>query len=174
MKGPERALRQALRRRDLLRVAAGGIAALVLTRGIGAAQAHGDAYEHGSLTVHQPWARATAASAKNGAVYLTINNDGAASRFLTAATTDVADMVQIHDSTEVDGVAQMRMVDAIEIPAGAMVEVKPGGLHLMLIGLKAPLVQGTSFPMTLVFDTEGEIEVEVTVEGPGATEPHAH
>jgi periplasmic copper chaperone A len=58
----------------------------------------------------------------------------------------------------------MREVDAIDVPAGGKVKLEPGGLHIMLVGLKAPLAAGSSFPLTLKFEKAGELKVEVKVE----------
>ena len=58
---------------------------------------------------------------------------------------------------------KMRQVDAIEVPAGQMVEIKPGGFHIMLMGLRTPLKKGLTFPMTLKFEIAGEVNVEVVI-----------
>jgi copper(I)-binding protein len=61
-------------------------------------------------------------------------------------------------------VMRMRQVDAIDVPAGRTVELKPGGLHLMFMDLKAPLTNGTRFPLTLRFEKAGEVQVQVQVQ----------
>jgi len=71
-------------------------------------------------------------------------------------------------------VMRMRQVDAIEVPVGQTVELKPGGYHLMFIGLKAPLKVGERFPMTLKFEKAGEVKVEVVVQAPGAAAEPQH
>jgi copper(I)-binding protein len=63
-----------------------------------------------------------------------------------------------------DGVMRMRAVEAVEVPAHGQVALEPGGLHVMLIGLKAPLEEGGSFPLKLVFANAGEVEVVATIE----------
>ena len=85
-----------------------------------------------------------------------------------AATTAVAKSVELHTMSMEGDVMKMRQLDAIELPKGAMVELKPGGLHLMLMGLKAPLKAGDTFPMTLRFEKAGEVVVTVKVEAPQA------
>jgi copper(I)-binding protein len=70
------------------------------------------------------------------------------------------------------GVAKMRRVDAINVPGGKSVVLKPGGYHLMLIDLKQPLKEGDHFKISLQFEKAGEVEVEATVEAIGATGPH--
>ncbi len=125
--------------------------------------------EKGGLEFARPWARATAPRQANGAAYLTIHNRGAADRIL-AARSEVARTVELH-THEVDaqGVARMRRVPAIELPSGGTVELAPGGLHVMLIGLERPLEAGRRFPLTLLLETAGEVTLEVEVRaGSGA------
>lgn len=136
-----------------------------------AASASAHEYRLGPIGIAHPWARATAASAANGAVYMAISNEGDSVDRLIGVASPVAGMSHLHTSEEVDGVMQMRPVDAIEIAPGDTVSIEPGGLHIMLMGLGAPLVQGTNFPMTLVFETAGSIDIEVHVEAPGAAAP---
>jgi copper(I)-binding protein len=70
---------------------------------------------------------------------------------------------------------RMRPVPAIDLPAGQAVQLAPGGLHLMLIGLTQALNQGGRVPVTLVFERAGEVEVQLAVEGAGARGPaHRH
>lgn len=125
----------------------------------------------GDLHIGHPWSRATAPSAPNGGAYLTIENKGAAADRLLAARGDVAERVELHTHTMKDGVMQMRPVEAIEVPAGGKVELKPGGLHVMLLGLKAPLVKDQRFPLTLVFERAGEVPVDVVVDAAGTAAP---
>jgi len=122
-----------------------------------------------TITVEQPWARATPAGAKTGAAYMTlVNKSGSADR-LTAATSDVASKVQIHEMAVVNGVMQMReLAHGLPIPAGGTVVLKPGSYHVMLIGLKKPLVAGDSLPLTLTFEKAGNISVTVPVKTMGA------
>jgi copper(I)-binding protein len=120
-----------------------------------------------------PWSRATAASAPNGVVYMAVTNTGDAPDLLIGAATPVAAEVQIHMHEEVNGAMQMRRIDSIAIAPGETVLLEPDGKHLMLMGLTAPLVEGTMFPMTLIFERAGEVPIEVTVEAPGAMAPEA-
>jgi len=121
-------------------------------------------YEAGALAIDHPWARATASSQGNGAAYLTVTNNGAADRILEAQS-PVASRVELH-AHEMDdaGVMRMRQVEAVELAAGAVTELKPGGQHIMLIGLAAPLAEGETFPLSLVLEAAGSIELEVQVE----------
>jgi copper(I)-binding protein len=122
-----------------------------------------------SIAVNQPWARATPAGAKTGAVYMTLDNKSASTDRLTAASSDVADKVQIHEMKVVDGVMQMRqLADGLPVPASGSVVLKPGSYHVMLIGLKKPLTPGETFPLTLTFAKAGNISVTVAVQAIGA------
>ena len=122
-----------------------------------------------TIAVKQPWARATPAGAKTGAAYMTIDNTAGAADRLTGAASDVADKVQIHEMTMVNGVMQMRQItDGLAVPANGSVELKPGRYHIMLIGLKKPLKAGETFPLTLTFEKAGNISVTVPVQAMGA------
>ena len=152
-------------------------ATLLLTAATGpafvaSAAAHG--FKAGDLTLRHPWTRATAG--KVGAGYTIIVNSGKTADQLVSATTPVADKVEIHTMTMVGGVMKMRPLhDGVAIPAGGTAKLAPGGNHLMLIGLKAPLVEGTLVPLTLNFAKAGAVKVELKVEAAGAAEPaHAN
>jgi len=127
----------------------------------------------GDLTVvAQPWARPTARSAPNGAVYLTIANKGPAADRLIQAHAEVSARTELHTHLNDGGVMRMRPVAAIDIPAGGTAELKPGGLHVMLLGLKAPLAAGTRFPLTLTFEKSAPVTVTVTVQRDAAAAGH--
>ena len=119
------------------------------------------------IAIEQPYARATLAGQSNGAAYFTLNNHGADDRLLVVKTA-VASAVELHQMTMDGGVMRMRQLEAIDVPAGTSVKLKPGSLHLMLVGLKAPLKTGASFPMTLTFEKAGEMTIQVTVQGAGS------
>ncbi|MCU0839063.1 MAG: copper chaperone PCu(A)C [Rhodospirillales bacterium] len=122
----------------------------------------------GSLKIEHPWARATAGAAANGAAYMVISTSGNEADQLIGATSPVAATVELHTHVMEGDVMRMRPVKAIEVNAGEPAVLKPGGLHVMLIGLRAPLKQGASFPLTLTFAKSGTVTVNVDVEGPGA------
>lgn len=124
-------------------------------------------YKAGVLEIAHPWARETPPAAKIGAGYLKVKNTGAESDRLIAVETAGADKVEMHESRTENGVAKMRPVEAVEIPAGGEAELAPGGTHLMLIGLKEPLKKGMRIPATLTFEKAGKVEVELAVEGMG-------
>ncbi len=120
-------------------------------------------YTLGDLAVHKPWARASIGQAQAGAAYVTVMNQGSLPDRLIAVEGEVANRVELHTHMMEDGVMKMRPVKAIEVAPGEPAVLKPGGLHIMLIGLKAPLVEGQSFPLTLVFENSGRVEIEVPI-----------
>jgi copper(I)-binding protein len=117
----------------------------------------------GNLTIDGAWARASMAGMKMGAGYLTIANTGAEDDELLAVTSPAASEVQIHLSQMQDGVIRMREVGATALPAGQRTRFLPGGLHLMFMGLKAPLEAGQTIPVTLRFREAGEVTVSFEV-----------
>jgi hypothetical protein len=122
-----------------------------------------------NINVEQPWARATPAGAATGAVYMTLANKGDAADRLTAASSDAAGKVQIHEMAVVNGIMKMHQLDdGLAIPAGGSVTLKPGGYHVMLIGLKKPLVAGQTLPLTLTFAKAGTISLTVPIQPIGA------
>jgi copper(I)-binding protein len=122
----------------------------------------------GDITVEGPWARASAGPAMAGAAYMTLNNAGANDDRLVAASTTVSNKAELHTHIREGDIMRMRPVDAIDVPAGDVATLAPGGYHVMLIGLHQPLKEGETFPLTLTFEKAGEVTVEVTVMGAGA------
>lgn len=130
-------------------------------------------YKLGALTIEQPWTRATPGGAKVAAGYMTITNQGDTPERLVGGSAAFAERVGIHKMSMDNDVMRMRpLPEGLEIPPGATVELKPGGYHLMFIGLAEPLAEGERRRATLVFDEAGEIEVELTVEGMGEMKGH--
>lgn len=125
------------------------------------------------ISVTSPFSRASAPTAKAGAAFLTLNIDAGSDKLL-GGSSPVAEKVELHTHLMDNGIAKMRPVEGgIAVTAGAPTELKPGGLHIMLIGLKAPLKQGESFPLTLNFEKAGAVTVTVPVQAPGAKAPMA-
>lgn len=122
-------------------------------------------YKLGNLTIEHPFARATTAHAMTGAAYFSVRNAGAAADRLIAVKAAVSKRVGLHTNIHEGGIMKMRPIKAVEVPAAGRVELKPGGKHVMFMGLKAPLVKGHEFPLTLVFEHAGEITVQVEIEG---------
>jgi periplasmic copper chaperone A len=122
-------------------------------------------------TVRDAWARATPPGAGVAAVYLTVAGGARADR-IVAASTDRAAMTEIHEVTEQQGVSRMRPVTSVDVPAGREVVFAPQGLHLMLMGIDAPLVAGERFEVELQFEHAGAVRATVEVRAVGAG--HAH
>jgi len=125
------------------------------------------------IEVSEPWSRATPPRAPNGAAYMTLDNRGTEPDRLVAAESPAAERVEIHAHLMEGGIARMREVEAIEVTPGSATVLQPGGLHVMLMGLRAPLAEGATLPLTLVFERAGRIEVEARVLGLGAGGPGA-
>lgn len=120
-------------------------------------------YKAGAIAIAHPHARATVDGQSTAGAYMGFKNDGAADRLLSA-TAAVSSSVELHSMTRDGGMMRMRRLDAIELPAGATVMLEPGGLHMMFVGLKAPLRAGESFPLELRFEKAGKVLVQVRVE----------
>ncbi len=145
------------------------LAALLLVAFTAPASAH--EIKTGDLLIIHPWSRATPGQAPNGAVFMKIENQGQAEDKLLSASSDAAAMVEIHEHVMENDVAKMRPVEFVPLPAQSITELKPGGYHIMLMGLKEPLVEYGTFHMTLNFEKAGSVDVEVQVEEAGAAEP---
>ena len=113
-------------------------------------------------TVSAAWARPTVEGQRAGGGYVTLKG-GASDDRLVGATADVSASVELHMMAMEGDIMKMRRVEAIELPAGKTVKLEPGGLHVMFIGLKAPLKAGTTFPVTLKFEKGGEVTTQMTV-----------
>jgi copper(I)-binding protein len=141
----------------------------------------GTAPQEKTIAVEGAWARASVGG--NGAAFVTLANRGDSDDRLVAVKADVSPRAEFHTHLMEGNVMKMRHVDAIPVPAGRTVMLKPGGLHVMFIALEKKLVEGESFPLTLVFEKAGEITVSVAIGkigamGPGAMGPggmeHGH
>ncbi len=146
------------------------LTAAIFTVPATAADRHAQAMA-GPIKVEAAWARASAGMAKAGAAFVTIRNAGASADRLVAASAPVARRVELHTHIMKDNVMRMRRVDAMPVEPGAMTVLKPGGYHVMLIGLHAPLKQGDRFPLTLSFEKAGAITVAATIRGVAARGP---
>lgn len=121
-----------------------------------------------SVQIVEPWTRATPPGAGVGAGYMKIINGTAKAVRLLGAQTAAAERVEIHAMSIDGGVMRMRpLAEGLEVPAGGEVELTPSGMHLMLIGLKRPLVEGETLAITLQFDGDVRVEAGFTVEGIG-------
>ena len=114
------------------------------------------------ISLHDPWAR-TGTSGDNSAAYVAVKNANATDT-LVAASSDVAASVELHTVISEDGVMKMRPVEGgIEIPSAGLQMLKPGGFHIMLIGLNNDLKSGDTFEVTLTFANAGDITVTIPV-----------
>jgi copper(I)-binding protein len=120
------------------------------------------------IAVQEVWARETAPGATSAAIYATLENRGGTADRLIGISTDRASMAMLHENKTEAGVARMRMIDSIDVPANGRLELAPGGAHIMLDGLGAPLARGDRFQAQLRFQSSGVRTVEVVVEPAGA------
>ncbi len=145
------------------------VAAAVLTA---TSVAQAAEYKLGGLTIDQPWARPSVAA--NGAAYMMISTSGDTPDQLVGASSPVAATAELHTHVVEGDIMRMRPVKAIDVNVGEPAVLKPGGLHIMLIGLKAPLKPGEHFPMTLTFAKAGSVEVNVDVAAGGPPDMGGH
>ena len=117
----------------------------------------------GELTVTGAWARTTPPGATMGAIYFTIENGSAKSDRLLKLKTPVASSAGVHRTEVLDGIARMREVAVLHVADGERIEFKPGGYHVMLMGLKKPLVEGQKFELELLFEVAGPRTIKVVV-----------
>ncbi len=117
------------------------------------------------IMIEDAYARSASPAAKTGAAFMQIVNHGEEDRLIGVAS-PAADLVQLHTHVESgDGVMQMKHVEeGLELPAHGTLSMARGGKHVMLMGLTAPLMQGETVPVTLIFEKAGEMTVDVTVD----------
>lgn len=126
--------------------------------------AHSQQAAAGAPAVMQAWSRAMPPSAPTGAVYFTLRNPGDKADRLIDVRTPRAEKAELHTHVHEGEVMRMKRVDAVDVPAGDAVEFKPGGHHVMLFKLSEPLVAGEQFPLTLIFENAGEVDIEVSIQ----------
>jgi len=126
----------------------------------------------GGLVLSHAWARATPGGAEVGGGYLTIENKGTAPDKLLSGSSPAAAEIEVHEMAMKNNVMTMRPVSGgLSIPPGQTITFAPGGYHIMMMGLKAPLKQGCRVPMTLQFEKAGKVDVTLDVQSIGATKP---
>ena len=123
------------------------------------------------FSIEQPWARATIGQTPNAVAYLTVVNRGAKGDRLIGVRTPAARHASLHTHSMAGGMMRMEAVPAIDVPVGATVELAPGGLHVMLMGLHEPLREGANITLTLTFERNGDLEFEVPVLAPASMGP---
>jgi copper(I)-binding protein len=126
------------------------------------------------IKIEDAWSRATAPGAKIAAGYMTINNAAKTPDKLMSASSPAAEKVETHVTVKEGDIFRMREVKGYDIPAGGSFELKPGGAHLMLVSVKAPLKEGDKVPLTLRFQRAGEIKTELHVGRLTDTGKHSH
>jgi periplasmic copper chaperone A len=132
----------------------------------------GEITRAGTLEIDTPWARASAGAGRPAAAYVTIRNTGDRADRLLAVATPAAGHPEVHAMAHEGGVMKMRPAGPLEIPPGGELRLAPGGeLHIMLMELKEPLTEGESLPLTLIFETAGEVTVEAPIAAIGADAP---
>lgn len=131
-----------------------------------------------AVKVEGAWARASVQGQKGTGAFMQLTaRDGAR---LVRAESPAAGVTEVHEMKMEGDVMKMRAVPALDLPAGKTVELKPGGYHVMLLDLKAPLAKDSSVPITLVFqDAKGaesklELSVPVGTSAPGGAKAHEH
>lgn len=119
----------------------------------------------GVIQVADAWCRPTPKGAKAGGCYLTLTA-GSDDRLLSVSTA-LAQSAEVHEMKTENGIMSMsRLTDGLPLPAGTPVELKPGGEHIMLMGLRDPLVDGGVASFTLTFEKAGPIGVHAAVKQP--------
>ena len=119
---------------------------------------------HAEVTVKEPWVRATVAQQKATGAFMTLTSSGDAK--LISASSPLAGVVEVHEMAMEGDVMRMRAVTDLKLPAGKPVELKPGGYHVMLMGLKQPLKAGDTVPVTLVIEGKDQKRETIEVQAP--------
>ncbi len=147
---------------------------IALAFGLAAFSALAEDYTAGPLKIEQPWTRATPAGAKVAGGYVVVINSGSAPDRLLGGSSEIAGKVEIHEMAVNNGIMTMRgLPDGLEIKPGEKAELKPGGHHIMFMGLKRQLKEGEKIKGTLLFEKAGPVAVEFSVQSVGARAPAA-
>jgi len=129
---------------------------------------------HAQVQVQDSWVRGMVEGQKATGAFMRLKSSRPAR--LVGASSPAAGAVEIHRSSMEGGVMRMRPVEAIELPAGQTVELKPGGYHVMLMQVKTPLQEGQTVPLTLVIEAGGKRE-SIAIQAPVralTTPAHGH
>jgi copper(I)-binding protein len=117
----------------------------------------------GDIVISNAWVRLAPPGNDVTAAYMLIENNSATDDVLLSVEASVAAVAELHESREVNGVVQMTHLGQIDVPAGARIELQPGGMHIMLIGLTRSLEQGDEVAITLNFANAGPIQIRAQV-----------
>jgi len=147
----------------------------VLVAAMPAAALAGPAAE--TVEVEDAYVRAVPPGQPNSAAFLTLSNSDDVDHALVAGSSDAAEAVELHTHTNDQGIMRMRRIDRIDIPAGGEQTLEPGGLHIMLIGLRQQLRSGAEVAITLEFEDGSRLALQAPVrpiEGMGGGHGHMH
>jgi len=131
-------------------------------------------FQLGALKIDQAWVRPTVPGQGTGGAYLSVSNSGPAADRLLGGSSPAAARVEVHEMRMDGNVMRMRELTALNLPAGKRIQLAPGGLHLMLVDLKAPLKIGDKVPLKLRFEKAGEIDVMLQVQDKPVASSDAH
>ena len=120
-------------------------------------------YSAGNLTMKGLWARVTLQN-RPAAAFVTIHNKSSEADKIVSASSPDAGRVEMHTHMNDNGIMKMRQIEGIDIPAKGMVELKPGGLHLMIFDLKSPFKPGDMIALTIKFEKAGEVDMRAVVQ----------
>ncbi len=129
----------------------------------------------GAIEIGEPWTRPVNSAGGIGAGYAIITNNSTEGDELVGGSSDAAERVEVHETSIDDkGVASMKKLTSVELKSGQSVELKPGGMHLMFIGLKEPQKEGGVLKAKLKFKKAGEVDVEFAVKAAGPKAAGGH
>jgi periplasmic copper chaperone A len=138
-----------------------GVVVLVVALALAACSGSGGTT--GSITVSEAWARPSPVMNRAGAAYMVLQNGSAAEDKLLSVESDVAQTIELHETKEMNGMMSMSPVPNVPVPANGKAELKPGGFHVMLIGLNRELKVGDKIQLTLNFEKAGKVPVTAEV-----------
>ncbi|MEI6200985.1 MAG: copper chaperone PCu(A)C [Enhydrobacter sp.] len=148
------------------------LSAILMTVSLAATPSFARDYKIGSIEIVQPWSRATPSTAPSAGGFLTLTNKGDVPDRLIAIESSAATQTEIHEMKMDGAVMRMRELEnGVVLPPGQTIELKPGGYHVMFMGLKAPFVKDQKVSATLVFEKAGRIDIEFQVDALGSTQP---
>ncbi len=152
------------------RISGAGLAIMMAAAALtGAVGQENTGVEVGDLLIDRPWTRATPGGAKVGAGYMSIVNRGEAGDRLVAGKSDIAERVEIHTMTMEGGVMRMReLKDGLALAPKSITDLKPGGYHIMFIGLRKAISEGDKVALELTFEKAGAVELSLTAAAIGA------
>ena len=125
------------------------------------AHSHKNIATVGDILITEIWARTTPKTAKTGAAFFIIKNNGKTDDTLIGVSSGLAKKTEIHQSSMVKGIMKMRHVGKVAVPAGGIGILKPGSFHIMFMGLYNPINKGDEFPLTLTFEKSGTLKIMV-------------